>query len=134
MSTTTKKQRPAKAAATPPQVLAKRRPVNELKFSLTIEVPDDDGGGRHQIDVDLRTMTLSERHIARRALDKCPQPPEPTDVFLIHAWVVWRRTHPTSSLTTWMETISFGDVLDAIDMNPEHTVWDTTPEGYDPNP
>ncbi len=104
MSTATKKPRPAKAAAkkATPRDLANRRPVNELKFSVTIEVPDDDGGGKHQIDVELRSMSLAERHVARRAIDKCPQPPEPTDVFLIHAWVVWRRTHPTSSLTTWM--------------------------------
>ena len=111
----------------------KRRPAGELKFSLGIEVPDADGGGRHQIDVDLMGMSLAERQLAKRALAKM-ESPDYAEVALVHAWVAWRRDHPTSSLQVWMDDIRLRDITDGIVAEPGHVVWDTTPEGFDPNP
>lgn len=111
----------------------KRRPAGELKVSLTIEPPDAEGAGRQQIDVDLMSMTLSERQLVKRAMAKM-ESPDYAEVVLVHAWVVWRRTHPTSSLQVWMDNLSLRDITDGIDQEPGHVVWDTTPEGFDPNP
>lgn len=111
----------------------KRRPAKELKFTLTIEVPEAEGGGRHQIDVDLMSMSLSERQLAKRALAKM-ESPDYAEVTLVHAWVAWRRDHPTSSLQVWMDDINLRDITDGIDQEPGHVAWDTTPEGFDPNP
>lgn len=108
-----------------------KRPVNELRFSVTISPPDADDDLRHQFDVDLRAMTLAERQLAKRALAKMVDP-DWAEVVMVHAWVVWRRTNPTSSLQEWMDNLSFGDVLDGLDFDPEHVAWDTTPEGFDP--
>lgn len=110
----------------------KKRAKNELRFSIEIEAPDAEGGGRHRLDVDLRAMTLGERELARAALAKAVQPPAFEVVMLVHAWVVWRRSHPTSSLQVWMDDITFGDIMDGVQLEPSRVAWDTTPEGYDP--
>ena len=55
------KKRPARPDA---KAELKRRPAGELKFSLSIEVPEAEGGGQHQIDVDLMGMSLAERQLA----------------------------------------------------------------------
>jgi len=122
------KKRPARPDA---KAELARRPAGELKFSLSIEVPDAEGGGRHQIDVDLMGMSLSDRQLAKRALAKM-ESPDYAEVALVHAWVSWRRDHPTSSLQAWMDDVSLRDITDGIAYEPGHVVWDTTPEGFDP--
>lgn len=107
----------------------KSRTGGELRFSLMLTPPGEDVA--QQLEVDLRGMTLSERQLAKRALAKMVEPSF-EEVILVHAWVVWRRTHPTASLQTWMDDITFGDLLDGIDFEPDHVLWDTTPEGFDP--
>ena len=124
------KKRPARPDA---KAELKRRPAGELKFSLSIEVPEAEGGGRHQIDVDLMGMSLSDRQLAKRALAKM-ESPDYAEVALVHAWVAWRRDHPTSSLQVWMDDICLRDITDGLDAEPGHVQWNTTPEGFDPNP
>lgn len=116
----------------PTRQLLRERVRNELRFSLTVEAPDDEGGGTHRIDVDLKAMSLGERELARAAMAKAVQPAAWEVVVIVHAWVVWRRSHPTSSLQTWMDDITLSDILDGINVEPSRTVWDTTPEGFDP--
>lgn len=108
-----------------------RRPAKELRFTVTICPPDADDDTRHQLDVDLRSMSLSERQLAKRALAKMVEP-DWAEIVMVHAWVVWRRTNQTSSLQEWMDDLTFGDVLDGLDFEPDHVAWDTTPEGFDP--
>jgi hypothetical protein len=125
------RRRPAKA-------VANERPVGELKFDLVLRPPDGptDETGRpipQQITVDLRRFTLGERQLAKRVLTKFVSS-DMEDVVLAHAWVVWRRTNPTSSLQSWMDSIEWGDLLDGLMFEPGHVHWDTTPEGYDPKP
>ena len=117
---TTKPKRPRPPSA---KEALKRRPVGELQFSLLVAPPDAEGDTPQQIDVDLRGMSLSERELARAALAKTVQPPEMTTVLLIHAWVTWRRTHPTSSLQVWMDDITYGEILDGLNVEPGHTAW-----------
>lgn len=109
----------------------KSRTGGELQFSLAVIPPDAGDGTPQRVDVDLRRMSLSERQLAKRALAKMAEPSF-EEIILVHAWVTWRRTHPTSSLQVWMDDITFGDVLDGIDMEPGRVDWDTTPEGFDP--
>jgi len=126
------RQRPAKQ-------VQRERPAGELKYELRIAPPDGelDADGNSipvELVVDLRHFTLDERQLAKRALLKFAQPPDWEDVIVVHAFVVWRRTHPAASLQFWMEHIEWGDLLDGLALEPGHVAWDTTPEGYDPNP
>lgn len=119
-----------------PKAVQRQRPATELKFSLVLAPPDgpqgDDGNLLPQrLDIDLRSWPLADRELAKRALSKFVQP-DAEDVVLVHAWIVWRRSNPTSSLQTWMENITLGDLLDGLNMDPGRVTWDTTPEGYDP--
>ena len=121
----------------PPKQVQAQRPAGELKYTFVIAPPDGDldGDGNPipvQMEVDLRAFKLAERDLVKRALSKFTEP-DMTDVCVVHAWVIWRRTHPTSSLQYWMDTITLGQLLDAISLEPGRVVWDTTPEGYDPN-
>lgn len=114
-----------------------QRPKGELKYSLMIAPPDgprDEEGVPvpQQIDIDLRHFTLAERQMVKRVLAKFVQPPDWEDVLVAHSWVVWRRSNPTSSLQAWMDDIEWGDLLDALQLEPGHVHWDTTPEGFDP--
>lgn len=123
----------------PPKQVQRERPAGELKFSVVIAPPDgprdaEDQPIPVQLEVDLRTWSLAERQLAKQAMAKFVQPPDPEDVVIVHAWVVWRRTNPTSSLQYWMDNITFGDLLDGIKYEIGHVHWNTTPEGYDPNP
>ena len=121
----------------PPKQIQSQRPAGELKFDFRIAPPDGDldGDGNPipvEMHVDLREFTLGERQLVKRALLKFAQPVDVEDVVVVHAWVVWRRTHPTSSLQYWMDHIDYGDFLDGMAFEPGHVAWDTTPEGYDP--
>lgn len=128
------KQRPAA------KTVAGNRPAGELQFDLVIRPPDgeidptEDPPRPHpvQLHVDLRKFSLAERQLVKRALAKFAEPQDFDDVIVVHAWVVWRRTHPTSSLQHWMDHIEWGDVLDGLAVEPGHVEWDTTPEGFDP--
>lgn len=113
--------------------VSKNRAANELKMSVLLTVPDHDSDDPVQIDINLREFTLAEREVAKAALAKAVQPPDMHLVVVVHAWVVWRRTHPHSSLQAWMDNITFGDVLDGVgQFEAMLQVWDTTPEGFDP--
>ena len=121
-----------------PKSVQAKRPAGELKFGLRIAPPDGptDAQGAIipvEIEVDLRSFTLAERQLAKRAMSKFAPPNDIEDVVVVHAWVVWRRTNPSSSLQFWMDHISYGDLLDGLGLEPGHVEWDTTPEGYDPN-
>lgn len=121
-----------------PKQVQSQRPLGELKFDFLIAPPDgprdaDDKPIPVHIHVDLRQFTLAERQLVKRAQAKFAQPLDAEDVAVVHAWVVWRRTNPTSSLQYWMDHIEYGDFLDSITLEPGHVQWDTTPEGYDPN-
>lgn len=105
------------------------RPQGELRADISITPPGSDEV--HQISIDLRTMSLSERQLVKRALAKMTDP-DWAEILLVHAWVVWRRTNPTASLSSWMDNIMFGDVMDGLDMDPTRVQWDTTPDEYDP--
>lgn len=129
--------RGGKKGRTPPKTAMSQRPAGELLYSFKIAPPDGDRNEDGtpvlvQVDVDLRRFTLAERQLVKKALLKFAQPPEFEDVIVVHAWVVWRRTHPESSLDLWMNDIEWGDFLDGLSVEPGHTQWDTTPEGYDP--
>ena len=123
-----------------PRQRQKERPLGELKFSCRIAPPDGDRDPETnapvpvRIDVDLRLFTLAERQIVKQIMGKFATPIEYDDVIVAHAWVVWRRTHPDSSLQYWMEHIAVGDLMDSLSMQPGDTAWDTTPEDYDPKP
>lgn len=124
---------------TSPKNVQKERPLGELKFTVRVAPPDGPTDAEGQpfpadIEVDLRRFTLAERQLVRKVMAKFAEPAEMTDVVVAHAWVVWRRTNPSSSLQFWMDHITFGDLLDGLSLEPGHTEWDTTPEGYDPNP
>ena len=108
-----------------------RRPANEMRMTVVVRPPDADDDARHQIDIDLRTMTLAERQLAKRAMAKMVDASW-EEVIMVHAWVTWRRDHPSSSLQEWMDNLTFGDVLDGIEFDPDRVAWDTTPEGFDP--
>lgn len=107
----------------------KQRVGNEVRFILRITPPGEED--LHEIAVDLRSMSLSERQLAKRAMAKFTDP-DAQEWTLVHAWVVWRRTHETASLQAWMDDIRFGDLLDGLDLDPGRVAWDTTPEGFDP--
>lgn len=114
------------------------RPAGELLFDVRLAPPDGDRGEDGaplpvDLHVDLREFTLSERQLVKRILAKMAEPPDMDDVIVGHAFVVWRRTHPTASLQNWMDHITWGDLLDGLQMEPGHVAWDTTPKGYDPN-
>lgn len=125
--------RPASAVKARPDAKAEmgKRPAGELKFTLIVEPPDSESTDRAQIDVDLRTMTLAERQLVKRALAKMVEP-DYAEILLVHAWVVWRRTNPHSSLQLWMDNLALGDITDGVTYEPGHVHWDTTPEGFDP--
>lgn len=123
----------------PPKQVQSQRPLGELKFDFLIAPPDgprdaDDKPIPVEMHIDLRTFSLGERQLVKRALQKFAQPVDVEDVAVVHAWVVWKRTNPTSSLQYWMDHIEYGDFLDGMAFEPGHVAWDTTPEGYDPNP
>lgn len=125
------RRRPAKS-------VQRERSLAELKFGLRIAPPDGPRDAQDQpipveLEVDLRSFVLTERQLAKRALLKFAQPPDIEDVVIVHAWVVWRRTNPSSSLQYWMDNVTYGDLLDGLALEPGHVEWDTTPEGYDPN-
>lgn len=111
----------------------KKRPAGELKVVLRIVPPEGERDNDQPVElfVDLRNMTGSERQLAKRALEKMTAV-DMTEVVLVHAWVVWRRTHSESSLQTWMDDTKYGEILDGMDVEPGHVEWDTTPEGFDP--
>lgn len=118
-------------------VQADRRPLSELKFEVRIAPPDGDRDAADQIipvqlAIDLLHFSLAERQLAKRALTKFVQPHDWEDIIVTHAWVVWRRTHPESSLQFWMDHIDWGDLLNALELEPGRVEWDTTPEGFDP--
>ena len=125
--------RPASAVKARPDAKAEmgKRPAGELKFTLVVEPPDSESTDRVQIDVDLRTMTLTERQLVKRALAKMVEP-DYAEILLVHGWVVWRRTNPHSSLQVWMDNLALGDITDGVTYEPGHVHWDTTPEGFDP--
>ena len=125
--------RPASAVKARPDAKAEmgKRPARELKFTLVVEPPDSESTERVQIDVDLRTMTLAERQLVKRALAKMVEP-DYAEILLVHGWVVWRRTNPHSSLQVWMDNLALGDITDGVTYEPGHVHWDTTPEGFDP--
>ena len=125
--------RPASAVKARPDAKAEmgKRPTRELKFTLVVEPPDSESTERVQIDVDLRTMTLAERQLVKRALAKMVEP-DYAEILLVHGWVVWRRTNPHSSLQVWMDNLALGDITDGVTYEPGHVHWDTTPEGFDP--
>lgn len=134
MSNGPRRRRPSAAAA-----LAERprQKLSELKVTLRIAPPDadkDEDGNLVPalLEIDLGAFTLAERQLAKAALTKFVQPPDAEDVVIVHAWVVWRRTHPASSLDAWMNGLTFAEVLDGLSYEPGRTQWDTTPEGYDP--
>lgn len=114
------------------------RPANELSFSVRVAPPDGDRDADGspipvQLDIELREFTLAERQLVKRVLAKMAQPPDWDDVIVAHAWVVWRRTRPESSLQVWMDHITWGEVLDGVEFaDPPAVVWDTTPEDFDP--
>jgi hypothetical protein len=118
---------------TPKPAAAKKKsePVGELRFGLLIDPPDNDTGAPVELHVSLREFTLAERQLAKRALAKFTDP-DMEEVITVHAWVVWRRTHPESSLQNWMDHVQWGDVLDGLALDPDHVAWNTTPEGFDP--
>lgn len=124
--------RPASAVKARPDAKAEmgKRPPRELKFTLVVEPPDSESTERVQIDVDLRTMTLAERQLVKRALAKMVEPD--AEILLVHGWVVWRRTNPHSSLQVWMDNLALGDITDGVTYEPGHVHWDTTPKGFDP--
>lgn len=121
----------------PAAAIQSKRPAGELRFAARIAPPDGDrdaDGRLVHVDLvcDLRRFTLAERQLVKRSLAKFVQPPDWDDVIVVHCWVVWRRTHPDSSLQRWMTEIEFGDLMDGLNIDPGHVEWDTTPEGYDP--
>jgi len=123
------KQRPARAAA------ANR--TADLRFDFRIAPPDGDRtpeGVPVPVDlvVDLRRFTLGERDLAMRALTKMADPNDWVDWCVVHAWVVWRRSHPASSLQVWMDHIEWGAVLDGLAFDTIPAGFDTVPEGFDP--
>lgn len=124
-------------SSAPARAAAANRPAKELLFDFVIRPPDgdrDENGDIILVDlsVNLREFTLDERQLVKRIMAKFAEPHAMEDVAIAHAWVVWRRTHPTSSLDNWMTDITFGDVLDGLTFAPGHVHWQTTPEGYDP--
>lgn len=117
------------------------RPRGELKFTVKLRPPDgdldpgDEFGRTQMVDiaVDLRHFQLSERQLAKAAMAKFVAPIDFEDYVTVHTWVVWRRTHPDSSLQGWMDHIEWGELLDGLDpVDPARVEWDTTPEGFDP--
>lgn len=122
--TTPKKPKPVHA-----KDAFQQRPLNELKFAWRGTPPGSDDPVL--IEVELRTMTLAERQLVKRGLALMVSP-DWSEIVIVHVWVIWRRTHPEASLSEWMGGLSFGDVLDGVDMDPDQVDWDTTPEGWDP--
>lgn len=122
----------------PPKQVQRERPLGELKFRFVIAPPDGERDANDQpikveLDVNLGEFSLSERQLTKQVLAKFATPIDPQDVCVVHAWVMWRRTHPTSSFQYWMDNITTSELFEAIALEPGQTQWDTTPEGYDPN-
>jgi|CXWL01.1.fsa_nt_gi hypothetical protein len=124
-------------AARKPRETQKQRPLGELKFTVMIRPPDGERDAENvpipvEVDVDLRRFSLLERQLVKTIMNKFAAPVDMEDVVVAHAWIVWRRTHPDSSLQYWMEHIDVGDLMECIAMDPKETNWDTTPEDFDP--
>ena len=122
-----------------PRQRQKERPIGELRFSVMIGPPDGERDAENvpvpvRIDCDLRKFTLAERQLVKQIMNKLAAPIDMEDVIVAHSWVVWRRTHPESSLNVWMNHLDVGSLMDALDLDPSETAWDTTPEDYDPKP
>ncbi len=136
--TTTRRQPQDRQRPKSAKHVQRDRPINEIDFTLRIAPPDGPSNAEGDpipvdLHVTLRKFTLAERQLAARALAKMVQPPTVEFIYLVHGWIVWRRTNPTSSLQVWMDSITFGDLMDGLEgHDPENVVWDTTPEGYDP--
>lgn len=141
--TTAKKAAPVPVPTSPADEVAERLAAastkdsvraafGELKFSVEIDPPDSPTPGIPvRLDVDLANFTLEERQLAKRAMAKMTAP-DMEEVIVVHAWVVWRRSWPNSSLTVWFKDIRWSDVVMGLAIEPGHVNWDTTPEDVDP--
>lgn len=127
-----------KSKRRPPREVQLQRPLHELKFTAVIRPPDGDrdpdtGQPRPvELEVELRTFTLYERQFVKTVMNLFALPHDTEDIVVAHAFVVWKRTHPTASLKVWMEHIEWGQFIEDLTLDPKLVNWDTTPPDFDP--
>lgn len=105
-------------------------PENPAPTSTTIQLTPPGETEAHAIELNLMGFTLAERNLAKKALAQFHEP-DLLEVVAVNAWVVWRRTHPDCELDSWVNGITFGDLLGADFASVQEQPF-LTPEGFDP--